>query len=535
MVLNFLSPALAWPNTLPSTLSSSLTFTVCGAAIFFLSWLASKALSSPARNLPYPPGPPPKDFISGNARELSESKLWFPMADWAAKYGITLLGPIMHLRSFNTHMVVLNSFDDAMEILEKRSNNYSDRPYVPMIEMVGWTFTTAFKRYGPDWHAHRRLMHQTFRPAASVEYRPTQVEKVNDMLHCMLETPEDYMAHIKTLAASIVMSAMYGYKVSPKNDYFTELAEAGMSVLSNAFYPGAAVVNILPILRYLPAWFPGTDFHRVGKEGLVTITKMQDVPYKYVRDNIAAGTASPCFVTAVFESCKTEEEHTLLKEIAATGYAAGADTTVSSLGTFMYAMAMFPEVQKKAQEELDRVIGQDRLVNYDDEHSLPYIQALVREVFRWRPVLPLGVFHSSVAEDVFKGYYIPKGTSIVANVWAITRDPVRYPNPEEFNPDRFFVDENTLNKDDMTYTFGFGRRVCPGRHLATATVWLSMATILMAFDIRPPKDASGKDIALDVEYTGGLISHPKPFKCSLTPRSDRMRQLIVDLKNSSSL
>ncbi|KAF9483583.1 cytochrome P450 [Pholiota conissans] len=507
--------------------SSTISVVSIALATVLFFWVTGRIFYR-RHNLPYPPGPPPKDFISGNARELSDSKLWFPMTEWAAIYG-----PIMHFRSFNKHMIVLNTVDDAIEIMEKRSNNYSDRPYIPMIDMIGWTFATGLKPYGPEWHAHRRFMQQTFKATASLQYRPIQTEKVNDMLYGLLETPEDFMAHIKTLSAAIIMSAMYGYKVAPKDDYFTELAEAGMAAISNASYPGAAVVNVLPILRYLPAWFPGAGFHRVAKIALDTVTRMQDVPYKYVQDNMAAGTASPSVVTGLIESCKTDAEHKLLKEVAATGYVAGADTTTATLSTFVIAMAMYPDVQKKAQDELDRVIGQDRLVNFDDENSLPYIQAICREVFRWRPVLPLGSFHAAVSEDIYRGYYIPAGTTIVANVWSMTRDPIKYKNPEEFIPDRYFAEENRLNSDDMNYTFGFGRRICPGRHLASATTWLGVATILSAFDIRPPKDASGNDIHLNVEYTGGLISHPVPFDCVITPRSDGMKQLIVELKNSS--
>jgi len=192
-------------------------------------------------------------------------------------------------------------------------------------------------------------------------------------------------------------------------------------------------------------------------------------------------------------------------------------------------MISFPDVQKKAQEEIDRVTRGERLPEYGDQEALPYIQALVREVVRWKPLVPLGLAHANSECDTYKGYYIPKDSIIHPNVWAMTRDAVKYKDPETFNPDRFFTAEGKLNDDDMTYVFGFGRRICPGRHLGTATVWLAVATVLASFNIGREKDAFGKDLPLDVKYTEyGLTSYPLPFECSITPRSEEVRQLILE-------
>ncbi|KAF9475161.1 cytochrome P450-like protein [Pholiota conissans] len=148
-------------------------------------------------------------------------------------------------------------------------------------------------------------------------------------------------------------------------------------------------------------------------------------------------------------------------------------------------------------------------------------------------MLPLSVFHASMSDDVYNGYYIPKGTTIIPNVWAMTRDPTRYEDPETFNPSRFLDENNRLNNGTMTYVFGFGQRICPGRYMASATMWLTITTVLSTFNIRPRKDASGNDISLhDIEYSGGLISHVSPFEYSITPRSEKAKQLIVDANNA---
>ena len=132
------------------------------------------------------------------------------------------------------------------------------------------------------------------------------------------------------------------------------------------------------------------------------------------------------------------EEEIVNRNAAATAYAGGADTvrgsarsqheyvlirrrnwsqTLSTVQSFFLAMLLFPEVQKKAHEELMKVVGPHRLPEYDDEESLPYIRALAKECLRWRSVVPLSVPHRSIEDDEYRGYFIPKGSIIIPNIW----------------------------------------------------------------------------------------------------------------------
>ena len=128
--------------------------------------------------------------------------------------------------------------------------------------------------------------------------------------------------------------------------------------------------------------------------------------------------------------------------------------------TFFLAMVLHPAVAKKAQEELDRVVGKDRLPDFSDKDNLPYINAVVKELFRWNPPLPFGVPNRVIQDDVYRGYFIPAGTSVIQNIWAIFRDQNVYPGPEAFNPDRFLkggeIDPLVPNPEDRV--FGSGRR-----------------------------------------------------------------------------
>ncbi|KIL53882.1 hypothetical protein M378DRAFT_174541 [Amanita muscaria Koide BX008] len=121
-------------------------------------------------------------------------------------------------------------------------------------------------------------------------------------------------------------------------------------------------------------------------------------------------------------------------------------------------MALHPETQRKAQMEIDQFVGKERLPTYEDRASLPYVEALYREFQRWRPVTPLGVLHTATDDDMYKGFYIPKGTLVIPNVWAIGRDEAIYQDPERFMPERFFNADGALNNDTVNYVFGFGLR-----------------------------------------------------------------------------
>ena len=127
---------------------------------------------------------------------------------------------------------------------------------------------------------------------------------------------------------------------------------------------------------------------------------------------------------------------------------------------FFLAMILNPKVMKKAQEELDRVVGKGELPDFSHKDSLPYIDALVKEVLRWSPPLPIALPNRAMQDDVYRGYLIPKGATVIQNVWGIFRDPKVYPDPEAFNPDRFLedgkIDPLVPNPEDRA--FGAGRR-----------------------------------------------------------------------------
>uniref|UniRef100_A0A0W0F0L2 Cytochrome P450 n=1 Tax=Moniliophthora roreri TaxID=221103 RepID=A0A0W0F0L2_MONRR len=476
-------------------------------------------------SLPYPPGPKPQ-FLLGNILDLPSCKPWKTFTDWRAIYGKFFVSV---RKALAYHSLVR---DMARRLFEKRSGVYSSRPYFAMVELLGWAeISTAFMQYGEEWRAHRRLYQKGFRSDASQEYLPLQASKVREFLVNVLHRPGDFMSHTRTLSAAVIMAIVYGHDVAPTNDRFVEIAEKAVGALAESTSPVGIAVNTFPFLRFLPGWLPGCGFQRHARDSRLMTLEMANVPFNSVKEDMASdvGVPKPSLLAKYLEEHSAKSSDALqeeyIKRVAATAYGAGAETTASLLETFFLAMTLHPTVQKKAQQEIESVLGKNRLPTFEDRVNLPYVEVVYRETLRWSPIVPLAIPHCTVADDVVDGYFLPKGTTVIGNVWAITRDPRTYPDPESFIPERFLNEDGTPNDDDMSLIFGFGRRICPGRHVANSTTWLAMVSLLTLFDIQKTKDTE-QSLDFDKLFSDGLVQHPFPFPCSITVRSETWRSQL---------
>ncbi|KAH8921067.1 cytochrome P450 [Atractiella rhizophila] len=195
-------------------------------------------------------------------------------------------------------------------------------------------------------------------------------------------------------------------------------------------------------------------------------------------------------------------------------------------------LLLHPEIVQKAQEEIDEVVGKDRLPEFEDRDSLPYCTNIVYETMRYQPVSPLGVPHKSLEDEYYRGMLIPKGSVVFANAWAMCHDPEVYADPSTFDPCRYYPKEKGGNNEPIPVgQFGFGRRVCVGRHLAVNSLWIIVVTLLATLKVQRPKDKDGNEIIPEIEFTSGLSSHPKAFGCDLKARSKSHAELVFNSTN----
>ncbi|KAJ6626137.1 cytochrome P450 [Mycena sp. CBHHK59/15] len=410
---------------------------------------------------------------------------------------------------------------------------------------VGFAWHFAFMRYGPRWKgglqpfklpcshyfaAYRKVLLQQFQPSQVLFHRPCELEAARTLLQRLLDTPAKFEKHLRHMAGMVILSTTYGIDVLPENDPYVDISEKALHAMACAGDSGAYLVDSFPILRYVPDWFPGAGFKRQAKEWYNVVSAMPILPYQFVKDSLTNGTAKSSTASRALEEIGDAEDATEQEEILRGGlgacYEAGADTTVSALGTFILAMTLNPAVQQTAQAAVDTAVGHGRLPDFSD--NIPYVDAVVKEVLRWRPVLPLSIAHASTQDDVYKGYHIPAGSVVLGNTWAIFHDESMYgPDTDKFIPGRWLKD-GTINlaAKGTDAAFGFGRRICPGKDMAQWSVWITVASILATFNISKSVDENGLTIEPSGEYTSGMLCYPLPFKCSITPRSDAAAEMI---------
>ncbi|KAJ3921183.1 cytochrome P450 1 [Lentinula edodes] len=399
-------------------------------------------------------------------------------------------GGLIYVSSANA--LIINKAEVAIDLLEKRARIYSDRAVTPIMKLCGADLNLALEPYSDRWRRDRRLFQQVFRQATISRFYPAQHSKINEFLRELLFAPDDFMDHTMALSQRLVYSALYGLDISPGDSLAQKAQNAvggiGKSLLSGSF----PALERFPFLRFMPSWFPGCGFQQVAEQCRKNIKEINTVPFKLAVTNMENGTGtSPLAELAARKPTEIET----IKAMGTVSYLAAADTN-------------------KGQEEIDSVIGKNRLPNLEDRRSLPYVEAIYREVMRLHPPLPLGCV-------------------VYPNIWAtMNRDPDVYTDPEKFLPERF-VDSKfgPFESINNIYAFGFGRRVCAGRYMAENTVWLTVASVLATFTLSKAKDEQGSVVDVPGDYTDEFFCHPKPYRSTITPRSPVARDLILSTTN----
>ncbi|KAJ8520725.1 hypothetical protein ONZ45_g2492 [Pleurotus djamor] len=408
--------------------------------------------------LPLPPGPPADPFI-GHLRKFPTNTPETVFHEWAKQFG-----DVIHLDVLGRSIIVLDSYQAAVDLLEKRSALYSDRPRVLIFEIMGWYPDVVILPYGDRFRKHRKLLHSYLLPKSIAQFEPVLQENACTLVHGLMENKGNHLHLLGRYTTAIPIRIAYGHQIVDDDDEYVSMVETMGAAVTQIRLPGATPVDAFPVLQYFPSWFPGTHDANIARQWRWAVRRMYDIPYDAVKRQLAEGTAKPSLLSKLLEETIGEspspEDVDDMKGVAAILYAAGAETTLTALSTFLLAMLIHPECQTLAQEEVDRVIGSGRLPTFADRGSLPYVDAVIEEVFRWNPITPLGIPHRSTHDDIYRGMFIPKGSFIMFNLKGMSLDEAAYADPTTFNPTRFLPKAQGGGGEPpfSTSLFGFGRR-----------------------------------------------------------------------------
>ncbi|KAJ7665797.1 cytochrome P450 [Mycena rosella] len=474
-----------------------------------------------------PPGPPTVPLL-GNLHMFPTEFAHYKFTEWARQYG-----GFYSLKVGPGTVIVLTDAAAVKELMDKRSATTVDRPPMHLADVVTGGLSMIFARYTENWRTLRRTSHAILTPQASARHLPIQQAEATQLLHDILRRPQSFYTDIRRYSNSVILSVLYGRRApryeTPETTAFFKVQHEWELLLE----PGATPpIDMIPLLKYVP------ERWAKWKRDCARTRKAQRAVYfgllEESEERLRRGEENGSYMEGILTR---QQEFGMDREI--TGYLGGvlieggSDTTSSYLQSLILALVAYPEVQKKAHEEIDRVVGGHRMPTLDDLADMPYIRAMILENHRFRPMAPLMIPHMTLAPEEYKGYIIPKGATIFVNAWGIFHDPDLYDDPESFNPDRYLLTENGtkpgVDGSDLrpNFAFGVGRRVCPGIHVAHNSININAMNLVWAFNFAPDTDAGGNPIKPNTwDYSKGIGTAPCPYKCAITPRTAEKAEII---------
>ncbi|KAG8628525.1 hypothetical protein KVT40_004398 [Elsinoe batatas] len=419
--------------------------------------------------------------------------------------------------------VFLNSSRVVEDLMEKRSAIYSSRPEWPMAQgIISGGSRIVSMQYNDKWRKLRKIMHGILNIRQTDIYKPYQDLESRQLLWDFLKNPDKWYSASGRFSNSVIMSVIFGRRSILGDPATAELFQTMEDFLMQT-QPGANLVDAYPVLNKLPSFL-----HWWRPRGEEIFKRTRDC-YKrevdMIEAKLAKGEAKDCFAVEFLKQCEKEKDLDEVTKLFTFGslMEAGSDTSKVTICQIIAGACTSPDWVARARKELDAVCGAnaERLPDLDDRNRLPYISAVVKEGFRWRPnIAEIGAPTVLIKDDEYEGYKFPAGTVFTWNAWAIALDEREYKEPERFWPERF-LNEDLANPLKGHWAFGPGRRVCVGYHIGDSNVWIAAARLLYCFDFEEDKSHPIDTMTIP-QFTQGA----DPFAVKIRPRSVAHAALI---------
>ncbi|KAJ7810305.1 cytochrome P450 [Mycena olivaceomarginata] len=382
----------------------------------------------------------------------------------------------------------------------------ADRPPNYFIDKVTDGHHTAFARYSSNWKKSRRIITEWFNKEACARRLPIQQAEATQLMFDLVHSPTDFFPLTFRYSNSLITAILAGIR-SPRHDSpLVTIVHRMMHKWSSLAEPASQPpLDLIPLLRYVPSrWAPwkvaAHRLHSIQQNIYNAIIRVCDSRLQRDEGNGSA-------VDEVLPACAERGvSEALLRGVIASIFEGASGTTADFIRTLILLLVKHPQCQEKGQKEIDALLGCERAPRLSDFENLPYVQAIVKE---------------------YNGFFLPRGTTILVNIYGMFHDPQAYEDPEIFNPDRYLLSEfgtkenvdDTGRRHDLHY--GGGRRICGGMNLANNSMAINTMNLLWAFRLSESIDSeSGKVSSVDLNnFAKGLTAGPNPFKCDIVIRS----------------
>ncbi|KAL1208321.1 Cytochrome P450 83A1 [Cardamine amara subsp. amara] len=476
------------------------------AAVFFF-FLYQKPKT---KRYKLPPGPSGLPVI-GNLHQLESVNPQRFFAGWAKKYG-----PILSYKIGKRTMVVISSAELAKELLKTQDVNFADRPPHRGQEVISYgRRDMGMCHFTPYYREIRKMgMNHIFSPTRVATFKHVREEEARRMMDKINKASEiseavDLSELMLTFTNSVVCRQAFGKKYNEDGEEmkrFIKILYGTQSVLGKIFFS-----DFFPFTRFLDDWTGQTAY-------MMECFERQDIYLQEIVDEtlnpnkVQPETESMIdLLMEIYRNQPFTSEFTIdnVKAVVMDIVVAGTDTAAAALVWGMTYLMRYPQVMKKAQEEVRDYARENGLtfLSEDDVKNIPYFRALVKETLRIEPVIPLLLPRNCIKDTNIAGYDIPAGTTVNVNAWAVSRDKKEWgPYPDEFRPERFLEMNIDFKGTDYEFLpFGSGRRMCPGMRLGVAMLEVPYANLLLKFNFRLPDGMKPEELNMDV--MPGLAMH----------------------------
>ncbi|XP_069743805.1 cytochrome P450 1B1 [Narcine bancroftii] len=473
---------------------------------------------------PSPPGPFPWPLI-GNAAQIGDLP-HLTFCRMARRYGT-----IFRLKLGNRAVVVLNGEEVIRQALIRQGDDFSGRPDFASFGEVSGGRSLAFRSQGDLWKLHRKVAQSTVRAfstghgGAKKAFEGHVVCEMHQMIRLFLDKSRegacfDPWGILVVAVANVISAVCFGKRYDhgdsefqsmlSRNDRFGRTVGAG------------SLVDVMPWLQYFPNPIRSVyqDFKRINREFYSFVqekAKQHRLTFRpqRIRDMLDA------FIRTIDHQRGSGLSSVYVESSLTDIFGASQDTLSTALHWLILYLIWKPEVQRRIQEEVDRVVGRQRVPCVEDGARLPYLMAFLYESLRFSSFVALTIPHSTTKDTVLHGYHVAKGTVVFVNQWSVNHDPQKWPEHDLFDPSRFLDEDGQINKDlaSRVMIFSSGRRRCIGEELAKMQLFLCLSLLMHQCTFRANP---GEELTLDLKY--GLSLKPETFTVNVSLR-DTMEPL----------